>query len=106
MQPTTDMEVEFDKEQCKAVQDGVGQNAVYLFACHVQWNNFADLKAYKVLITALNSNDKRCGRLPKPTAPEVSVPNRCSEYILKAKSMGEEHRRCLSWDRTRRRCFS
>ena len=63
MQPTTVKEVEFEKEQCKAGHDDGRPNAVYLFACHVQWNNYGDLKAYQVLITALDSNDEEVRKI-------------------------------------------
>jgi hypothetical protein len=97
MQPTTIMEVEFEKEHCKGVHDDGQPNAVYLFACHVLWNNRADLKAYQVLINVLDSNDEEVRKIAEALLRRKSPrPKSCSEYIVKAKSMGQEHQRCLS----------
>lgn len=97
MQPTTIMQVEFDWEQCKAGHDDGQPDAVYLFACHVQWNNHDDLKAYEVLITALDSNDEEVRKIAEALLRRKSPrPKSCSEYAAKAKSMGQEHQRCLS----------
>jgi hypothetical protein len=97
MQSATVMEVEFDREQCKAGQGGGRPNAVYLFACHVQWNNHADLKAYQVLITALDSNDEQVRKVAEALLHQKSPhPKSCSEYIVRARSMGQEGQRCLS----------
>ena len=91
------MEVGFEKEQCKAGHDDGQPNAVYLFACHVQWNNHADLKAYEVLITALDSNDEEVRKIAEALLRRKSPrPKSCSEYTVTAKSMGQEHQRCLS----------
>ena len=97
MQLTTIMEVGFEKEQCKAGHDDGQPNAVYLFACHVQWNNHADLKAYEVLITALDSNDEEVRKIAEALLRRKSPrPKSCSEYTGTAKSTGQEHQRCLS----------
>ena len=96
MQPTTVMEAEVDKQRCKAGDDG-RPDAVNLFAGHVQWRDYADLKAYQVLLTALDSNDEEVRKIAEALLRRKSPrPERCSEYILKAKSLGQEHRRCLS----------
>ena len=96
MHRTTVMEVEFQKEECKAAHDDLRPNAVYRFACHVQWNNQADLKAYQVLITALDSTDEEVPKIAEALLLRKSPrPKSCSEYSVKAKSMGQEQR-CLS----------
>jgi hypothetical protein len=89
MQSATVMAVEFDREQCKTGQDGGRPNAVYLFACHAQWNNHADLKAYQVSITAFDSNEEQVRKVAEALLHRKSPhPKSCSEYIVKAKSMG------------------
>ena len=89
MQPATVVEVEFDKEQCQAGQDRGLPNSVYLFACHVQWNNHADLKAYQVLSTALDSNDEQVRKVAESLLHRKSPrPKSSAEYIVKAKSVG------------------
>lgn len=101
MPPTTVMEAEFGKEQCKAGHDDGQPNAVYLFACHVLWNNHADLKAYQVLITSLDSNDEEVRKIAEALLRRKSPrPKSCSEYIVKAKPMGQEHQRSRSSEET------
>ena len=80
MQPTTIMGVEADWEHRKVGHDDGPPNAVYLFACHVEWNNHADLKAYQVLITALDSNDEEVRKIAEALLRRKSPrPKSCSD---------------------------
>jgi hypothetical protein len=89
------MEAEFGKEQCKAGHDDAQPNAVYLFACHVLWNNHAE--GISSADHCVGSNDEEVRKIaeaiPRRTSPR---PKSCPEYIVKAKPMGQEHQRCLS----------
>ncbi len=97
MRPTIVMEVEFAREQCKAGQDGGRPNAVYLFACHVRWNNYADLKAYRVLIRVLVSNNEEVRKVAEALLRRKSPrPKSCSKYSEKAKFEVQERQQCPS----------
>jgi hypothetical protein len=96
MQPTTVIDAEFATEQCTDGQDGGQPNAVYLFACHVRWNNYADLKAYRVPITALDSNDEEVRKVAEALLRRKSPrPKSCSKYSEKANAV-QERQQCQS----------
>jgi hypothetical protein len=77
--------------QSPASQDKIQPDATYLFACHLQWEKYGDLKAYEVLISALDSNDEEARAVAQTLLRRKSPrPKSCSQCAPTASFAGQE----------------
>lgn len=75
----------------QATQDKIRPDGTYLFACHLQWDKYGDLKAYEVLISALDSGDEETRATAEALLHRKSPrPKNCSLRAATASSAGQE----------------
>jgi hypothetical protein len=76
----------------QATRETIRPDATYLFACHLQWDKYGDLKAYEVLISALDSSDEQTRAAAESLLRRKSPrPKSCLPSTPTARTDRQEH---------------
>jgi hypothetical protein len=82
---------EIRANQSPASRDEIQPDAAYLFACHLQWDQHGDLKAYFALVSALDSSNEEVQTIAESLLRRKSPrPRSCSQNAPMAVVAGQE----------------